>query len=107
MTTLDYPIACRFDGADQAARLAEVETLFTLASSVSETERGYEFRFPGSDDMLERLARFVIDERRCCPFLAFTLHLPPGSESVALDLSGGEGVKEFIAETFVTTIGAS
>ncbi|HXF51401.1 MAG TPA: hypothetical protein VNM43_06935 [Dehalococcoidia bacterium] len=34
-------------------------------------ENGAEYRFPGGDDMWERVSVFVDEERECCPFFAF------------------------------------
>lgn len=37
------------------------------------------------------------NERRCCPFLAFAIELPPGEGALTLRLAGPEGVREFLA----------
>jgi hypothetical protein len=36
-------------------------------------------------------------ERRCCPFLRFTLTVEPGEAVMELALTGGPGVRDFLA----------
>ncbi len=43
-------------------------------------------------------AEFITRERLCCPFFRFELALEPGSEALALRLTGPEGVREFIRQ---------
>jgi hypothetical protein len=50
--------------------------------------------------MMLELAEFVLLERRCCPFLNFEITLHEGEDSIAVHLSGREGVKEFLAAEF-------
>jgi len=44
----------------------------------------------------EEIARFIALERRCCPFLHFSLAIPPGEDAMTLTLSGPPGAAEFI-----------
>lgn len=61
-----------------------------------ETDRGFKYRFEGSDKMLDLLNSFIKTERLCCDFFTFNLVIASESESVWLELSGPEGIKEFI-----------
>src|SRR5687767_8576832 len=54
---------------------------------------GYEFRFEPEE--FERVARFVANERRCCPFLDFTISLVSGG-ALWLRLTGPAGSRAFI-----------
>jgi hypothetical protein len=54
---------------------------------------GYEFRFPAS--RIEALARFIENERRCCPFVTFAL-VADGSDDVGLRMVGPPGTRELL-----------
>lgn len=55
---------------------------------------GLAFRFPA--DEYDAVVRFVASERRCCPFLNFSLEVPSERGPLWLRLTGPEGVKDFI-----------
>ena len=55
---------------------------------------GYQFEF--EDVLFEDLARWIANERRCCPFLRFTLDLRPAGGSIGLTMTGPEGTRAFI-----------
>jgi hypothetical protein len=55
---------------------------------------GYAVRF--SADSLQQVARFVANERRCCPFLSFALELEPADGPLWLRMSGPEGSREVL-----------
>jgi hypothetical protein len=59
---------------------------------------GYRYKFEGSDGMIDSLTTFIKTERLCCDFFTFSLTVGAGNEPVWLELTGPEGVKEFIAE---------
>jgi hypothetical protein len=42
------------------------------------------------------LADFITNERRCCPFLDFTLTVSENAKPVTLLLSGPEGTRKFL-----------
>ena len=52
--------------------------------------------------MLFRSARFVANERRCCPFLTFTLELAPDGGPLWLRLTGPAGTRAFLEAEFLT-----
>jgi hypothetical protein len=94
-------IACRLDLLDPAERRREQELLArarrTFGSAV-ETAGGY--RLPVPPEFLSELGELLGLERRCCPFLAFTLEVAAQPGGVTLDIHGGPGVKAFVAQTF-------
>jgi hypothetical protein len=55
---------------------------------------GYAARFPG--DMLEAVARFVANERRCCPFMSFEISFGPESAPLWLRMTGPDGTKDVL-----------
>lgn len=91
------PLAC-VPGAiapgEREAHFALAAELFGAAQERREVPEGYAFRL--APEWLERAARFVANERRCCPFLEFTLTAGPGETSVWLRLTGPRGTRELL-----------
>jgi hypothetical protein len=56
---------------------------------------GYRYTFTGTDEMLETITAFIKSERDCCGFFNFTMTVT-NDLLVSLDITGAEGVKEFI-----------
>jgi hypothetical protein len=69
--------------------------------AVTELPDGYAFSFPVTQ--LQALAGFIDRERRCCPFLTFSLTIPAGGAEVLLNLTGAESAKAVIAAEFGLT----
>ena len=101
-TPLDTPLACVADAISANERSAHFELIRTLLALGSMRRRamhdGYEFEFPA--DSFADLCRFVENERKCCPFLSFTLGLTPNGGPVTLQLSGPKGTREFLDAEF-------
>lgn len=99
MNAIESPeLACVRSAIPAAAR----EAHFTLARELLDTraeERvtlpdGYAIRF--LPDALEAVARFVENERRCCPFLTFALTLDPGCGPLWLRMTGPTGTRSVL-----------
>jgi hypothetical protein len=92
------PLACVPGAIPAEERAGHFErTRRLLTGSVIEREalaNGYAFRF--SADALPEVAAFVDHERRCCPFLAFEVTVPPAGEAISLRLTGPEGTRAFL-----------
>jgi hypothetical protein len=72
--------------------------LFVMARQVRELPDGYAIGFhDASPDLFSELAEFISLDRLCCPFLRHSLVSEPGSGTVWLELTGGDGAKEAIA----------
>jgi hypothetical protein len=95
------PIACELSEGGQRSRREELSReLFSGCTDVRELEDGYEFGFPGDEEWIEGLARFVASERECCHFFAFELLFEPDLGPVSLRMRGPAGTKEFLAGQF-------
>lgn len=95
----DLPIACALPPDDLAARReALLPHLGRLATSSAEIPGGRRLSFEASSETLETIARTVDAERRCCPFLRFTLAVEPDGGPFVLDVTGPEGTKEFLRD---------
>ena len=106
MTTTDVgvPLACvpgAIPAAERAGHFALAARLFgegarerrALAGDAGGAE-GYAFRFDVEE--LGDVARFVGNERRCCPFLTFALEVPAGEGALWLRLTGPAGARAFL-----------
>ena len=98
MNSTGLPIACSLsDSAFRTRRSELVQRIVPAVTETQELDNGFAFSFPASDEWLHKLTEFVIIERRCCPFLNFKIIIESNHDSVVLELTGQEGVKEFIA----------
>ena len=61
---------------------------------------GYAFRLAGDPALFQQAAEWVSLERRCCPFVQFTLEWKRDNR-VWIAFSGGPGVKDFLAAEIV------
>lgn len=75
---------------------ATAEQLFSTIQAVLELEDGYALRLPPTSDNLLKAARFIANERLCCPFFSFGLEAEASGGSLWLQLKGSAGVKQFI-----------
>lgn len=93
----ELTIVCTLSGAEQTDRRQEAtRKLFAGCWRVGELEDGYVFEFPGDNDRVEALTRFIMAERECCTFFTFELTFEPGRGPVHLRMRGPRDTKEFI-----------
>lgn len=92
------PLACvpgAIPAAERPGHFALVAELFGGGvRERRELEDGYAFRF--GLEWLERVMRFVHNERLCCPFLELGITVSPGDGPVWLRLAGPRGTRAFL-----------
>ena len=66
-----------------------------LAEEQIDLPSGIAVRLAG--DNFPQVARFVANERKCCPFLHIEVEIAPAGGSMWLRLTGPEGTRELIA----------
>jgi len=103
--TENIPIVCNMNVFTPAERERHIQTTTQLLQSVQnirEVENGYEFIFPnpGGSGIIARMAEFITNERRCCPFLKFTLTIDTEPQPISLILTGPDGAQEFLRAEF-------
>ncbi len=92
------PLACvpgAIPADERPAHFALIGELF--GGGVQERREladGYAFRF--APEWLERVMRFVRNERLCCPFLEFGITVSPVDGPVWLRLTGPQGTRAFL-----------
>lgn len=100
-TSVQIPIACLLTPEAQKARGEDLHDLFAQVDAIDELPAGYTFHFPMLPTIAEQVLAFVLAERACCPFFHFAVRTLPPHDGIWLDLSGAEGVKDVIAQTFL------
>jgi hypothetical protein len=100
-------LACDLTAIPSNVREEHVLTapqLFSAAQEVQELSNGYAIRFINEPGRFMAIAKFIENERLCCPFFNFGLELEPKSGPLWLRLTGGEGVKEILQTTLFDSI---
>jgi hypothetical protein len=91
------PLVCRLDAIPAASRPEHIrlarDVVIDRRGDVTELEHGWSIRY--SSELFLDLARWMENERRCCPFLTFRVDLT--SDSLTVELCGPEGAKELLA----------
>jgi hypothetical protein len=95
------PLACvpgAIPAAERGAHFALVTRLFTEDARerrpLADGAAGYAFRFDAR--AFDDVARWITNERRCCPFLTFGVELSPDGGPLWLRLAGPAGTREFL-----------
>lgn len=101
--------ACNMNAMTKEQRKRQSQFLTPALHSqrlaAKEIEDGYEFMFPSDAHTLQLVAEWIGNERLCCPFFTFDVHLLNGSEPMTLHIAGPEGVKEFIRAEIPALVG--
>jgi hypothetical protein len=91
------PIACLLPNHEQAKRREEIANdIFKGAEGVRELKDGFSFRYPGTDEWVSKISKFIMSERKCCPFFTFELLFAKNGGPVYLHMRGSKDAKEFI-----------
>lgn len=61
-----------------------------------ELKNGFAYKFSGDDKVLDELTEFIKTERNCCDFFTFAISVSGDKSEAWLELTGADGVKEFI-----------
>ena len=92
------PISCVLDAVPPEQRSAHVALVRQLFGQAIQAHRdladGYECRF--GLEFVEALGRFILNERKCCPFVNFELAVAAQSDYVTLRMTGPEGTKDVL-----------
>jgi len=93
----EMPVACCLTSAELRKR--ETTLLAQFRSAVIGTEElpnGFAFRVPGDRKSIATIAKMIVAERQCCPFLTFEFVAQPGMGPVVVRVTGPAGTKDFL-----------
>lgn len=99
--TRESPIACVLTALDPTQRKRHQDLLREMRGARGEVRKladGLAFIFPYRDSLFLKISEWITLERRCCPFIAFSLELKQEGGPIVLRLTGREGVKQFLRE---------
>jgi hypothetical protein len=95
----EIPVACCHTVFTKEQRV-EYKSIWgeleTRKLSITELENGYQYHFPGDSETLRLINEWVSMERKCCPFLTFSVIAINEEEPVLLQLTGNEEAKAFL-----------
>jgi hypothetical protein len=97
--------ACRLDTLGRLQRRRQQELLALMrrrAQAQDELSDGYAFRLPADPALFQQAAEWIGLERRCCPFVKFTLEWAQ-DDSVWVRFTGAPAVKPFLAAEILGT----
>lgn len=98
--TTEPPFACRANALDKTQRKRQQKLIELVRRSAQETRElpdGFAFRLATDPALFQQAAEWVGLERRCCPFIHFTLEWKR-DDTVWIAFTGAPGVKDFLAE---------
>ena len=97
----EVAVVCRLSSAAFRKRAATLLAKFKAGRvAVTELEKGYALRFPGDGKWLVLAGTVMAAERQCCPFLTFELLAEARLGAVTVRITGPEGTKQFLQETW-------
>ena len=90
-------IACKLTSPEMQKRKQEVLAILKVkVLDKSELEKGYKYKFEGSDKVFDELVAFIKTERACCDFFTFDLSISDNKSNIWLSITGPDGAKDFI-----------
>lgn len=84
---------------EREEHLLTAQDVFLAAQEVRELPNGYALRLPNQGAMFMAMARFVENERLCCPFFNFGLHIEANGGPLWLRLTGESEIKSLLLTT--------
>ena len=97
------PLACNmgvFTPVHRDLHIQSTTQLIERVQGIQEVENGFAFTLPNETELITKIGEFISNERLCCPFLKFTLHVNSNSEPISLSLTGPLGTQEFLRGEF-------
>lgn len=92
--TSSAPVACvpgAIPAGERSDHFARAKRLLQFATDRTELPNGYAFSFDTT--ALTEVARFIENERKCCPFITFELKVTPDAGPLHLRMTGPEGTR--------------
>ena len=79
-----------------------VSSLYTYVAEIQEFEDGYAFKFRQSEQLVRRIADYIVFEGQHSPQLAFILVAEQDGGALSLQVRGPESEKKLIRTTYTT-----
>ena len=97
LSVFDGALTCSLTTEEELVRRLELkQVLFSNLKKKEELANGYVYYFDQTAGFYEKATELIGKEVKCCPFLKFDLSILPFGKGMAIQISGGEGVKAFL-----------
>ncbi len=70
--------------------------LFSVVTNLQEETNGYSFQLPSDSATFQEVSEWIDLERKCCPFMDFSLTIGDEKKPLTLRINGEGQVKEFL-----------
>lgn len=98
LSVFEGALSCSLTSAELQDRIALLRTeIFPKLKRKVELEEGYIYYFDDEGDLAVKILEFIGKEKQCCPFFKFDFSVLPFKKGLAFQISGSEGVKEFLS----------
>ena len=94
-------LACALGPGELDQRQQKLAAFRARAREVRELDAGFALQFDLDDRTFQEAASIVSDESHCCSFLDFRLTVQPSRKLLAVEITGPQGTKEFLAANIV------
>jgi hypothetical protein len=91
--------ACNISALSAEQRKKHSEStvrLFSAVKNLQEESNGYIFQLPSDSATLQEVSEWIDLERKCCPFMNFSLTIGDEKKPMTLRINGDENTKEFL-----------
>ena len=100
----DMPIACCLTSAEPGERAATLLAQFSSAViGTEELQDVYACRVPGDGKWITIIAKMIVAERECCPFLTFEFVAQSSVAPIIVRVTGPTGTKDFLKTVLCRT----
>ena len=98
LSLFEGALSCSLTSDELQDRIALLRTeIFPNLTKKVELEEGFIYYFEDEGDLAIKILEFIGKEKQCCPFFKFDFSILPFNKGLALQISGSEGVKEFLS----------
>lgn len=97
LSVFEGALSCSLTSTELQDRIALLRTeIFPNLIKKEELAEGFIYYFEDEGDIAVKILEFIGKEKQCCPFFKFDVSVLPFEKGIALQISGSEGVKDFL-----------
>ncbi len=98
LSVFEGALNCSLTSAELQDRIAMLRAeIFPKMTKKEALKEGFIYYFEDKGDLAVKILEFIGKEKQCCPFFKFDFSILPFNKGLALQISGSEGVKEFLS----------
>lgn len=93
-----------FTDEERQQHLNDAEQLLAQVIAVESSAMGYALRFSDTPQIIQQIAQFISEDRKCCPFIHFSMDVEANGAGIWLHLKGDTAVKQAIKSEFFSSL---